>query len=310
MEKFVRKCPACDKVIEYKNKYSLKNAERDNRQCKSCAIKLSITEERRENMRLRILGENNPMFGKFGELNPFFGKTHTNESKIKMIENKDYSTYKTEEFKEKMSKLSSGENNNMYGKSVYDIWVKKYGIEMANNKLTQLKIKQSKNSSGENNPMFGKPSPTGSGNGWSGWYKGWYFRSIKELSYMINIIERNNISWVTAESNEFKMTYLNYKNQLRTYTADFILNDKYLIEIKPKKLWSSDSVIRKQQAAVKFCKDNNLIYKLRDIPNLNTEELKKLYESKTIIFTERYDKKFIDRLYSESPRDFSYSFLP
>jgi hypothetical protein len=196
-----------------------------------------------------------------------------------------------------MSKLSSGENNSMFGKSIYGIWVKKYGVEIANNKLTELKIKQSKNSSGENNPMFGKPSPIGSGNGWSGWYKGWYFRSIKELSYMINVIDRNNINWITAESNNFKITYLNYKNQLRTYTADFILNEKYLIEVKPKKLWNSDSVVRKQQAAIKFCKDNNLIYKLRDTPNLNTEELKKLYISKTIILTERYNKKFIDRFY-------------
>ena len=75
------------------------------------------------------------------------------------------------------------------------------------------------------------------------------------------------------------------------------MNEKYLIEVKPKKLWNSDSVVRKQQAAIKFCKDNNLIYKLRDTPNLNTEELKKLYISKTIILTERYNKKFIDRFY-------------
>ena len=110
MENFIRRCPTCDKIIKYKSKYNLKNAERDNRQCKSCGIKLSITEERKENMRIRVLGENNPMFGKFGELNHFFGKTHTKESKMKMIENKDYSVYKTDEFKEKMSKLSSGEN--------------------------------------------------------------------------------------------------------------------------------------------------------------------------------------------------------
>lgn len=298
MENFIRKCPTCDKTIEYKTKYSLKNAERDKRQCKSCGIKLSITEERKENMRQRVLGKNNPMFGKFGELNSFFNKHHTEDTKQKMRENKDYSTYKTKEFKEKMSKLSSGKNNNMYGKTVYEIWVKKYGTEIADNKLKELKIKQSKNSSGENNPMFGKPSPIGSGNGWSGWYKGWYFRSIKELSYMIYVIEHNNIKWITAESNDFKIKYLDYKNQIRTYTADFVLNNKYLIEVKPKKLWNSDLVVRKQKSAIKFCKDNNLIYKLRDIPNLNTEELKKLYISKIIIFTERYNKKFIDRYFS------------
>ena len=297
MEKYIRRCPTCGKTIEYKTIYNLKNAERDERQCKSCGIKSSITEERRENMRIRVLGENNPMFGKFGELNPFFNKTHTKESKMKMIENKDYSVYKTEEFKEKMSKLSSGKNNSMYGKSVYDIWVKKYGVEIANNKLKELKLKQSKNSSGKNNPMFGKPSPIGSGNGWSGWYKGWYFRSIKELSYMIYVIERNGIEWVTAESNNFKIKYLDYKNQERTYTADFILNGKYLIEIKPKKLWKSDLVTRKQESAIRFCDDNNLIYKLRDVPSLTFEEIKKLYLTNIIIFTERYNKKFIEKYF-------------
>jgi predicted RNA-binding Zn-ribbon protein involved in translation (DUF1610 family) len=46
MENFIRRCPTCDKIIKYKSKYNLKNAERDNRQCKSCGIKLSITEEK------------------------------------------------------------------------------------------------------------------------------------------------------------------------------------------------------------------------------------------------------------------------
>ena len=42
--------------------------------------------------------------------------------------------------------------------------------------------------SGEQNPMFGKQTPTGAGNGWSGWYKDWYFRSLGELSYVVNVL--------------------------------------------------------------------------------------------------------------------------
>jgi len=48
--------------------------------------------------------------------------------------------------------------------------------------------------------MYGKPAPIGSGNGWSGWYKGWYFRSLLELSFMINVIERFKMSWQNAET--------------------------------------------------------------------------------------------------------------
>lgn len=302
MSNFTRKCPICDITISYSNKYGMLNANKKNSNCKSCGLKLTITDDRRERMRQRVLGENNPMYQKFGELNPFFNKHHTEESKQKMLENRDYSVYKTDEFKNKMRILASGENNPMFGKSVYDVWVEKYGTEIANVKLEQLKIKQSKNSSGENNPMFGKPSPNGSGNGWSGWYNGWFFRSIKELSYMINVIEKNNIEWVNAESNMFRINYIDYKGNNRTYTADFILNNKYLIEIKPKKLWYSDSVIRKKISAIKFCEENNLTYKLRDTPNLSSKKLKELYETKQIIFTDRYEKKFISKYINKTPK--------
>jgi hypothetical protein len=335
MSNLTRKCPICGVTISYTNKYNMIKADNKNSNCKSCGLKLTITEDRRERMKQRVLGDNNPMFGKFGELNPFFNKKHTEDTKQKMREKKDFSVYKTEEFREKMrilslsnvtmfgdstyyyywvdkygvevaeekmkklkikqSKNTSGENNPMFGKSVYDVWVEKYGTEIANVKLEQLKIKQSKNSSGENNPMFGKPSPVGSGNGWSGWYNNWFFRSIKELSYMINVIEKNNIEWINAESNMYQINYTDYKGNNRTYTADFILKNKYLIEIKPKKLWYSDSVVRKKISAIKFCDENNLTYKLRDTPNLSSKKLKELYETKQIIFTKRYEEKFVEK---------------
>ena len=285
MSNFTRKCPICDITIGYSNKYIMLNANRKNSNCRSCSRK----------------GENNPMFGKFGELNPFFNKHHTEETKQKIIENKDYSSYKTNEFRDKMRELSLGKNNNMFGKSVYNVWVEKYGVETADIKLKELKIKHSKNNSGKNNPMFGKPSPVGSGNGWSGWYKDWFFRSIKELSYMINVIEKNNIQWVSAESNKYQINYEDYKGNNRTYTADFILSNKYLIEIKPKNLWGSDLVIRKKMAAIKFCEENNLIYKLRDTPKLSSNKLKELYETKQIIFTDRYEKKFISKYINKTP---------
>jgi len=36
---FERKCPSCGKVIKYKNKYNCRNAEEENRKCKSCMLK-------------------------------------------------------------------------------------------------------------------------------------------------------------------------------------------------------------------------------------------------------------------------------
>lgn len=60
--------------------------------------KQNLTKEQRLKMSLRVSGNKNPMFGKFGELNPFFGKKHS------------------EETKQKISNKNKGENNAFYGK--------------------------------------------------------------------------------------------------------------------------------------------------------------------------------------------------
>ena len=71
--------------------------------------------------------------------------------------------------KEKISIASSGKNNPMYGKSFYDIWIKKYGKEIADKKLKEFKSKKkgkkhtkehnkkiSESLTGEKNPFFGR----------------------------------------------------------------------------------------------------------------------------------------------------------
>jgi hypothetical protein len=292
---FYRNCPICDNQINYSTKYSFLAAQKKNTKCKSCGIKSAITDEVKEEMKKRMIGAKNPMFGKTGELNPFFNKKHTQETKLKMIQNRSFESYKTDDFRIKISNLVSGNKNPMYGRTFYDVWVEKYGKEIANEKLILFRKKQSKNNIGEKNGMFGKPSPIGSGNGWSGWYNGWFFRSILELSYMIKIIERYKIDWVSGENDKYRIEY-QYRNEKRNYYPDFILNEKYVVEIKPSSLWNSELVKLKKIQAENYCKNNNLIYKLTKIQKLTTNEIIVLYESKKIIFTERYEKKFIQLL--------------
>jgi hypothetical protein len=50
----------------------------------------------------------------------------------------------------------SGEKNGMFGKSIYDVWLEKYGKDEADKMLIDFKEKCRKNSSGEKNGMFGK----------------------------------------------------------------------------------------------------------------------------------------------------------
>jgi hypothetical protein len=149
--------------------------------------------------------------------------------------------------------------------------------------------------SGEKNPMYGKPSPQGSGNGWSGWYKEWFFRSIRELSFMINVIERFNFEWVSAEKAGLKIPYIDYDNVERNYFADFLLNNKYLVEIKPRNLFNSPKILAKKQAAMSWCIERNLKYKLIDPILLEKNLIKEKYLNKEIIFTDRYQQLFEQR---------------
>jgi hypothetical protein len=291
--KYQRNCPKCSKVIDYGTIYAMRNAERDNRKCKSCALsehsnKDEVKKQRSENMK----GSKNPMYGKVGDANPFYGKSHTEAaiSRMKEVRNNNSELYKSEEFRKKMSEVTIGKNNGMYGKSVYERWVELYGTDVANDKLFDMKEKISVKTSGENNPMYGKPAPTGSGNGWSGWYKGWYFRSILELSYMINIIERFNIPWVSAETNKYAIPYI-WEGVKKTYFADFILDNRYMVELKPTSLQKTKQNITKFEHAEEFCKDKSLIYKVTDIPKIKKEQLIDLVKSGLVILTKKWNER-------------------
>lgn len=271
---FIRKCPNCQKEITYKTKSALNLSIKNNGVCKTCCAKnklYKIHQEIKDGIRLPL----------------FQGKTHTQETIEKIKKHPNWKPWQKHD-------NSYGDKNCFYGKNhtvtLLKIWTEKFGIEEANKKLIQLKKKQSNNSSGSNNGMYGKPSPTGSGNGWSGWYKNWYFRSLMELSYMILTIERFNINWQDAE--KIKIPYINYKGITRNYFPDFLLNNKYLIEIKPHRLINSIDVLAKKEAAINYCKNNNLIYKIISPNILSIDIIKEKYNNKEIVFIKRYDEKF------------------
>ena len=159
--KFVRNCPSCGKEIYHATEAYCKYRDKQKILCKSCAC--------RNPDRLKKMSEMNS-----GIRNPFYGKRHTDASRKKLVDNHGGGRPWTDDDKEKMSKAMSGGMNPMFGRSLYSVWTAKYGKEEADKKLACLKSNHSVASSGERNPMYGKPAPQGSGNGWSGWYKGWY----------------------------------------------------------------------------------------------------------------------------------------
>lgn len=199
--------------------------------------------------------------------------------------------------KSKMSIANSGSNNPNYG-GIYSKmeecvklakeWKGKtieerFGLEKAN----LIKQKISLRISGKNNGMYGKPSPNGSGNGWSGWYKNIYFRSILELSFIKYFID-NNISFVNGE--KIKIPYI-MEGVQRNYFPDFIIDNK-IIEIKPTSLLNNDQNLLKFEAARKIYGDNFIILTEYDIIKLEFEEINELLDCGDLKFIERYQIKF------------------
>ena len=287
-------CSRCEETIGFKTPCYIN--------CKECGKIINFTQ--RASYRSSLKRSKNPGLCssclKKGDRNPFFDKKHTKESMEKMIETsnnsekrkKYYEKIRSEEYRKFLSDWMK-ENSPMRGNSQYKFWVEQYGVEIANQKKKEWASKVGRK--GEKSYWFGKTPPYGSGNGWSGWYNGWYFRSLLELSYMINVIEKNNINWETGETNKYKIVF-DYSGTTKNYFPDFILNDKYMVECKPKNLWKTNLVQAKANAANDFCEKNGLIYKLRVIPILTDTEIETLYRNGNLVWTDRYKDKYDSRI--------------
>lgn len=271
------KCDQCEKEYESILRNQIFNHKNYNCDlCRSCKQK----EQYKSGLRESKIGE--------------YNKSNTGKTFIER-----FGQEKAKNISIKFSKNSSGENNPNFGNKTGfgtshqtffhkdKTWIEMYGEE----KAKKLKEKLSIKNLGSNNPMFGKSSPIGSGNGWSGWYKGWYFRSLMELSFMINVIERFNFSWKNAESKEYRMFY-EVDGKVHSYVADFILNDKFMIEVKPKKLQNSFINKLKKEAAIEFCKNTNLKYKMIEVDKLSFDKLLVLVNNEEVMFIDRYMNKF------------------
>ena len=229
-----------------------------------------------------------------GKNNPMYGKKHTNESKKKNSESNKANI--TKELKEKHSKRSKqwhkehpnayrGENNPMYGRDMSGKNNGMYGKHLTKEHKNAL----SKRFSGKGNPMYGRPAPQGAGNGWSGWYKNMYFRSILELSYMVHF-EKNNIKFISAE--KMRIPY-KFMSKDRTYSPDFYLPDTdTVIECKYKKLIKSKNNIAKFEAAILFFKNFKIMTE-EDVKLLKKDDIMKLYDNKKLRWNKLYEQKFI-----------------
>ena len=227
-----------------------------------------------------------------------YNNTHTQS--ITFIEK--YGLLKAEQIKNKISFASSKRmedpiqkfrlGNQMKG---IESPRKNKSYEMFYGDVRAKKIKASMGRKGILNAQYGKPAYNGSGNGWSGWYKSWYFRSLMELSFMVNYIEKNKLLWENAEVEEYAIPYVYYNGLLRHYFADFIINKNQLIEVKPFKLINTPLVKIKANAALTWCKNKNMIYTImsyKDFEPLSRLQIKNLVDNGILKWLPRYEEKY------------------
>ena len=247
--------------------------------CRSCKQIVQYSLGLRENNRKAILDYN------YSELNTVWDKRFSKE--------------KAAELKAFFSEKFSGEKNPMYGDHEHTKGLVAYSKSCKGKTLEEIhgeelaksmRAQMSRDRSGKNNPMFGKPSPNGSGNGWSGWYNNFYFRSLLELSFLVK-----NLPDSSAEN--ISIPYIDQLGHPRTYHPDY-RSANIIYEIKPKRLTNTRNNILKFEAAKKYCKENNLIFLVlteENIIKLTDEEIYKLYTSKEIKFTSKYEKLYHER---------------
>lgn len=213
---------------------------------------------------------------------------------------------KTQEEKDAFRDAGKNSHKPNKGTPLIDLYINKYGEELGNQKYKEAFDKQKKimreRFTGENNPQFGKPSSNKAGKGWKGWYHSLYngrifFRSLMELSFIINYLEANNIKWETGEYKKYIIPY-NFEGKHRNYFPDFITN-KYIFEIKPFSLRNTSENISKRAAASLKEKEWNKTYKVmteKDFQILDIFEIEKLVESNIVNFDENTYKKYSDTL--------------
>jgi hypothetical protein len=285
---FTRFCPSCGKLLKYKSYQSRYNASHSNASCRSCSARKSKPAQ-------------NPNKGKgyYYWWVKRYGKEEADRKQADYNRNRKELCAKSD-FRNQISKNlqhGSGSDNTMYGQSVYDVWVRKYGKNEADKKRKEMSLKQSRNSRGDKNNMYGQPPPSGSGSGYSGWYRGFYFRSLHELSYIVKIFNRFGIPWESAESG-ISIPY-SWEGKKRTYRADFLVGDKYLVEVKPKSLQKTSLNRCKRKAAEKFCKKKGWIYKMTCVSLLSLGTIQNMIEAGDVQFSPHILEKFTVRFLNE-----------
>jgi len=233
------KCKDCDAEVEKKYRYAVKNDL-----CLSCSNKVNANTNKDVKIEKLIEWHKN-------NTHHFKGKHRTDEVK-KKISQSNIGNYHSDKTKKKISVKMSGDKNPMYGRSVFSVWLEKYGEIEANIRYQKMLINKSKNvKRGKESNFYGKCY-----HGKGEWYKckngdSVWMRSSWEIKYA-TYLDKNNIEWF-FEPEAFP---INYNNAEGTYRPDFYLIDCDLyVEVKG---WWRDDAKDKYLAFKKQYRDKKI----------------------------------------------------
>lgn len=198
---------------------------------------------------------------------------------------------------------NKGNKNGRYGKSIKQISINKYGLDIGFQKYKQWSQKLSEHGfqSGELNPSFGKSPPLNSGISYKGWYKEIFFRSTLELCFLLKYEIENGYLPTIADDKKYRISYIDGYGKLRTYVPDFIdLSSKIIFELKCEIFVLNEINILKANAAKQKFEKEGFGYKIiteKDVDNFNCDnflsKLKHLHNTEVIRLTD----KSLDKLY-------------
>lgn len=226
-----------------------------------------------------------------GKNNPFYGKHHSAASKRQMVENHaDFNGDKNP----LVAYLKNPENQKKYNvliQSKLDL----FHSDKEKHERFKKNLSIALTETYKNHPEFFK-----SVNHLSGWFnsqkseKAIYFRSSLELLFLNLLDNHRNIRSVKSCD---KVIFYTCSSVIKKYFPDFILNDKIIVEIKPKSLLSDQKNESKIIALKAYCKLNKLKCKII------TEEFvfkfythKKFYKVKEIILDLLNEQSFTTRI--------------
>ena len=109
----------------------------------------------------------------------------------------------------------------------------------------------------------------------------WYYTenyklelTAHEITYTVLKAWDESIKICSAEN--IRIKYISYNGNKRTYSPDYIVNDVFLTEIKPKRLQSTPLNKLKFECGIKYCDENGLKFKVKDFGIIFQNQLDEL----------------------------------